>query len=158
MTQRDSTTIEAELQALEQNASTFIGKLEQQLKTAEGERLTEETQENLRTQIQNARRSYDGILKERRTELETVRAAEAQALKAAEAQIERHAAETKSQIKREMMTNWVKAGGSLDAFDKIFEEQLYPAEMTRRTLRQGSDQGEEGQARRQQQNLIRGTF
>src|SRR5687767_5095642 len=113
MTQRDSATIEAELQSLEQNANTFIGKLEGQLKEAEGQRLTEETQEDLRTQIKNARRTYDGILEERRKELETVRAAEAQSLKEFEAQISQNAAETKMEIKRKMMSNWIKAGGSL---------------------------------------------
>src|SRR4026208_2183889 len=123
MTQPKSKDIEARIEVHHREADRFIGGLKRQLEEAEGRRLTEKYQEQLRSEIATAEKTFDGLLAPMQKELEEARAAEALALQQAEAQINQRAAEIKSQIKGEMMTNWVKAGGSLDSFDKIFEEQ-----------------------------------
>ena len=78
---------------------------------------------------------------------------QAQLQKTTEA-IEARAAEVKMELKREMMTSWIQSGGSLEDFDKIFEEQLYPQEMARRTLSKGPEQQAVEEARRNMQRII----
>jgi hypothetical protein len=153
-TQKKSELLEAKLASLQKDADQFIGHLENELQIAESQRFTDQAQETLRTQIAKARATYDGLLEPVRKDLEAARAEEAEEYKQAMAQIEARAAETKQQIKRDMLTSWIQAGGSLDTFDKIFEEQLYPQEMARRALSQRDDQGAEDAARRRGQNLI----
>jgi hypothetical protein len=154
MTQKPSEILEARLASLQQDADRFIGRLEDELKIAKDQRFTEQAQADLRDQIARARTSYDGLLEPVRKELEAARAQEAREHEQATAQIEARATQTKQQIKAEMLTAWVQSGGSLETFDKVFEEELYPAEMARRTLAQRDDHGEEEAARRRGRNLI----
>jgi hypothetical protein len=155
MTQKKSETLEAKLASIQRAADQMISKLEAELTIAEEQRFTEQAQERLRDQIAKARTTYDGLLAPVREELETARAEEAREYDQAMAQIEANAAATKATIKNEMMTAWLRSGGSLETFDEIFEAQLYPQEMARRTLSQtGTDPGAEDAARRQHQGII----
>jgi hypothetical protein len=157
MTQPKSKDLEARLEALEREAASFIGKLEKELEIAQGQRFTQEAQDDLKTRIAQARATYERILEPVRKDLQAVQAAEDIALRQMEAEIEARAAETKQLIKADFMKRWIQEGGSLESFDKIFEEQLYPQEMARR-MGQQNDRVEEDQARQRARSAIRDGF
>jgi hypothetical protein len=157
MTPTNSQTIAANIELLQQDADRFIGNLEKELEIARSQRLTEDTQKKLETEIEQARAMYQGLLEPKRKELETARKAEADALKKTTAEIEANAAVVKEKIKKELLTAWIKAGGDLSAFDEAWPS-LYQAEMIKRAAGQLGDQSEEQQAKRQQHNVITRSF
>ena len=153
MSKKTAKQIEAQIKAIEKNATDFIGKLEKELEFAKTQRMTEKHQQDLERQIKRARAAYyDGPrgLNKMHEELQQVLAAEEAELLETEAAIERNATATKRQIKKQLLDRWIKSGGSLELFDKVFEEKLYPDEMARRVQERGVNQNaedEEGKRR-----------
>ena len=163
MSQVNSKTLEAEIEKIQGEADRFIGNLEIRLNELKStpissdihKRYMDEEQTTVKAEIERARAMYGGILDPKRKQMEQVRAAEAaEAIQNLEA-IETRAAATKEEIRSELRLNWVNSGGSLDMFDAIFEEQLYPAEMIRRAGKVNApDKAEEDRSRRRQKSIV----
>lgn len=152
MSKQNSKTIEATIEVLEREANKFIGGLERELEEAKGQRLTEQTQNDLQAKIDQARASYNAILEPKRKELESARATETLALQQLAAEIVANAAQVKENMKAQMMAAWIRSGGDEDVFDEVFP-QLYAAEMTKRAL--GEPEQPTGAA---QTRIISGSF
>jgi hypothetical protein len=133
MSTTNSKALEAKIKKQEQEAATFIGKLEAELEFARTQRLTEAHQQDLEQQIEKARAAYDNFLKPQREELQAAIAAEEKELQAMEAQIEANAQAQKQTYKSQAAMAWIQSGGSLETFDAAFEQTLWPAELMRRT-------------------------
>jgi hypothetical protein len=130
-----SEVIQANLEGAQREADNFIGRLEKELEVAKGQRLTEQYQADLKTQIDQARAMYGSVLGRIESELAAAREQESKDLEKSKAAMEANAAHVKERMKAQLLTAWIKAGGDPDAFDEAWPG-LYAAEMTKRALRE----------------------
>jgi hypothetical protein len=154
---KKSDELGAKLESIESAAREFIGRLESELELATGQRLAEQYVNDLRTQIEQARKVYDGLMAPVRDELAAARAEEELEYKSSIAQIEKNAGEVKAQIREDKMKSWIGGGGSLADFDDVFERVLYPQEMIKRAAQQEADPDTD-QAKRAGRNLVQNSF
>ena len=155
MSDQNSKTIAATISVITRESETFIGKLEKELATAQGQRLTEQKQQELVSKIEQARATYNAILADKRVQLEAAQTAEATALQKADKEIKANAASVKDAMKEQMLTAWITAGGDPDVFDQTFP-QLYAAEMAKRALGAPTEAG--GESRGANSQIVTGNF
>ena len=134
MSLKDNVTrLEAEREPLKTSCKSFEAQIENDLTFARQHKMDADHISALEKRLASTRKSTTETMQSHEAKIQQAKKALAEEEKAQLAEIEANAEKVKEQIKGELYTAWISAGGTPADFETAFPD-LYKAEITKRTL------------------------